>query len=237
MYTIKQAAARTGVPVPLLRAWEARYGIVEPSRTAAGYRLYDDEAIERLRSMRALVDAGWSPSAAASAILAGRPRLPPPRRTNGPRRRSPRAASTERPTRIDAFVAAAIALDSVRLERVLDEMFARGSFEQIAMDEVLPALTAVGDAWADGRLGVGGEHAASHAVLRRLAGAFQAAGRPSASTAPSSSACRRAAATSSGRWPLPSRHDEPACPCSTSVPTCRRPTGSRPPRIPGPAPP
>ena len=71
MYTIKQAAARTGVPVSLLRAWQSRYGVVEPSRTAAGYRLYDDEAIERLRSMRALVDAGWSPSAAARAILAG----------------------------------------------------------------------------------------------------------------------------------------------------------------------
>lgn len=181
MYTIKQAAARTGVPVPLLRAWQSRYGIVEPRRTAAGYRLYDDAAIERLRSMRALVDAGWSPSAAASAILAGEAPAAAPAPIGaiapalGPR------ATDGLSGRIDAFVAAAIALNSIRLERVLDDMFARGSFEQIAMDEVLPALTAVGDAWADGRLGVGAEHAASHAVLRRLAGAFQAAGRPSAS--------------------------------------------------------
>jgi DNA-binding transcriptional MerR regulator/methylmalonyl-CoA mutase cobalamin-binding subunit len=184
MYTIKQAAARTGVPVSLLRAWQSRYGVVEPSRTAAGYRLYDDEAIERLRSMRALVDAGWSPSAAASAILAGSA----PTATTAPDERTSSAVTPGgvdgAANRIDAFVAAAIALDSVRLERVLDEMFARGSFEQVAMDEVLPALTAVGDAWADGRLGVGGEHAASHAVLRRLAGAFQAAGRPTSSSGP-----------------------------------------------------
>src|SRR3712207_450395 len=55
MYTIRQAAARTGVPVSLLRAWERRYAIGRPTRTPAGYRLYDDEAIERLRTMRRLV--------------------------------------------------------------------------------------------------------------------------------------------------------------------------------------
>jgi DNA-binding transcriptional MerR regulator len=71
MYTIKQAAARSGVSVPLLRAWERRYGIVEPARTAAGYRLYDDDALGRIRTMRRLVDAGWTPSTAAGAILSG----------------------------------------------------------------------------------------------------------------------------------------------------------------------
>ena len=71
MYNIKQAAARAGVTVPVLRAWERRYGIVRPPRTASGYRQFDDVAIDRIRTMRALVDDGWSPSAAAAAILAG----------------------------------------------------------------------------------------------------------------------------------------------------------------------
>ena len=62
MYTIKEAALRTGISVPALRAWERRYGVVAPTRTAAGYRLYDDRALERLRTMRALVDAGWTPA-------------------------------------------------------------------------------------------------------------------------------------------------------------------------------
>ena len=35
MYTIKQAAARTGLTIPTIRAWERRYGVVSPSRTAA----------------------------------------------------------------------------------------------------------------------------------------------------------------------------------------------------------
>src|SRR3954447_6868966 len=69
VYTIKQDAQRSGVSVPLLRAWERRYGIVEPARTASGYRLYDDSAIARLRAMRALVDDGWAPSTASVRVL------------------------------------------------------------------------------------------------------------------------------------------------------------------------
>ena len=68
MYTIKQAAARTGLTIPTIRAWERRYGVVSPARTTAGYRLYDEAAIERLAAMRALVEMdGWRPSQASSA--------------------------------------------------------------------------------------------------------------------------------------------------------------------------
>ncbi|HSW42013.1 MAG TPA: MerR family DNA-binding transcriptional regulator, partial [Patescibacteria group bacterium] len=48
MYTIKQAAALSDLTVPTVRAWERRYGVVHPARTASGYRLYDNEAISRL---------------------------------------------------------------------------------------------------------------------------------------------------------------------------------------------
>ncbi len=179
MYTIKEAAARTGIPIALLRAWEGRYGVVTPKRTAAGYRLYDDAALDRLRSMRALVDTGWSPSAAAAAILAGE--IPVPvSPTVGPPATVGASPGDHAVDRIEAFVDAAIDLDSARLEGVLDEMLAQGSFEQVASSELLPALTAIGDGWAEGRVGIAGEHAASHAVLRRLSAAFQAAGRPGA---------------------------------------------------------
>ncbi|HUQ77294.1 MAG TPA: MerR family transcriptional regulator [Patescibacteria group bacterium] len=178
MYTIKEAAARSGVSVPVLRAWERRYRIVEPARTAAGYRLYDDEALERIRTMRRLVGGGWTPSTAASAILSDDPLAlaagrPP---TNAQRGVDP-APPDVGGDLIEAFVAAAVALDVDAIEVVLDRMLGEGSFERVADTVLLPALTAVGDAWADGRLGVAGEHAASHAALRRLAAAYQAAGR------------------------------------------------------------
>ncbi len=180
MYTIKQAAARSGVSVPLLRAWERRYGIVAPSRTAAGYRLYDDTALERIRTMRRLVDSGWTPSTAAGAILSGEtidlPELAADEGLPGERRPADERDTSDADL-IAAFVDAAIAFDTDALEHLLDRMFAAGTFELVADALLLPALVAIGDAWAAGRLGVAGEHAASHAALRRLAAAFQAASR------------------------------------------------------------
>ena len=170
MYTIKQAAARSGVTVPLLRAWERRYQIVEPARTASGYRLYDEAALARLRAMRRLVDAGWSPSNAAAAVLEDR--VPP---AQAPLHAD--AAEALPPAdHIERFVAAAGHLDAAAIEHVLDAMLAEGTFETIADRLLMPALVALGEAWANGRIDVGAEHAASHAVHRRLSAAFQAAG-------------------------------------------------------------
>lgn len=182
MYTIKEAALRAGVSIPLLRAWERRYGIVEPARTAAGYRLYDEPSIERLRAMRHLVDAGWSPSQAArhleSAGVAPASVAPSSTTERPAAVETPGASETRDESDLaDAFVDAAAALDEARIERLLDDAFASGSFERVVDDRLMPALRALGDAWAAGAVSVAGEHAASHAALRRLAASFDAAGR------------------------------------------------------------
>jgi DNA-binding transcriptional MerR regulator/methylmalonyl-CoA mutase cobalamin-binding subunit len=196
MYTIKQAAARTGLNVPVIRAWERRYGVVKPSRTPAGYRLYDDESIARLVAMRYLVaDEGWRPSQAAKRVLepgvdlqalsralAGRDpdrsALRQPRSaalgsalaTNANRGSGDRERSL-----VDAFLSAAQLLDSPAMERILDESFASQRFELTIEGVVSPALRAIGSAWANEEIDVGAEHAASETVRRRLARFFDAA--------------------------------------------------------------
>jgi MerR family transcriptional regulator, light-induced transcriptional regulator len=171
MYTIKQAAIRAGVSVEVLRAWERRYGIVRPERTPSGYRLYDDPTIDRLRAMRQLIDSGWSASQAAHEIEAnGVPTSPTP----SVRRQTGDDGTTDL---AGAFVEAAAALDDARVEAVLDDLFAAGSFERVIDERVMPALRALGEAWAAGTVSVAAEHAASHATLRRLSAAFEAAGR------------------------------------------------------------
>lgn len=191
MYKIKQAAMRAGVSVPVLRAWERRYGIVAPLRTAAGYRLYDDAAVSRVRTMRRMVVEGWSPSTAAEAILSG-DAAGEPVPGGGGGEAFPEVVAGERPLddmpaarrdrdhAIEAFVTAAATFDQAGVEATLDDMFARGSFEQAAGAYVLPAMVALGRAWAAGDVDVAAEHGASHAVLRRLAGAYQAASRSAA---------------------------------------------------------
>ena len=180
MYTIKEAAARTGVGAPLIRAWERRYGVVEPTRTASGYRLYDVGTLRILVVMRSLVETGWTASEAARAIKAGEVAIedvPVERTTGGP----VQAESTHRARLIDRFAAAAAAASAAETEAALDEMLVSGSFEAIADDLLLPAAAALGDAWAAGRISVAAEHAASAAVARRLSAVFQAAGVPTSS--------------------------------------------------------
>lgn len=171
MYTISEAARRAGVSVQVLRAWERRYGVVAPGRTDAGYRIYDDEAIARLRAVRRLVEDGWTPSRAAARIRDEG--VAPAAAQNEPER--PAETVPTQPL-VDGFVDAAAGLDQAALGRVLDEMFASGSFERVTNDLLLPALRSLGRAWASGHLPVAAEHAASHAVLRRLSAAFEAAG-------------------------------------------------------------
>ena len=153
-----------------------------PTRNASRYRLYDDDAIARLRAMRLLIDDGWAPSTAAThirelddAAIEGIVGAAPV--TAGAPPRTARAAATAEAL-ADAFVSSAAALDEPGVEQVLDEMFARGSFEQVTSELVMPALVALGDSWAKGKVDVAAEHAAAGAVQRRLGMAFMAAGVP-----------------------------------------------------------
>lgn len=184
MYTIKEAASRTGLSVPTIRVWERRYRVVSPSRTPAGYRLYDDESIERLQVMRQLIEhEGWRPSQAAERVLAAGSDLSrlasrPTGRQQQPADVAPSVTATlVAAEAIAGLVQACRALDIASIERLLDETFAAQRFEA-AMDQVVfPALHAIGDEWANGNLDAAREHAASETIRRRLARYFDAATR------------------------------------------------------------
>lgn len=188
MYTIKQASVRTGLTIPTIRVWERRYGVVQPKRTPAGYRLYDDVAIDRLLAMRHLVEGeGWRPSQAADRVHAAAddelaellqaggvaggqagvdPADPPPHARDD---LSPVAAAED-------YLAAARGLDVPAMERALDDAFASRRFER-AMDEIVfPALREIGQAWADDALDVAQEHVASETIRRRLARFYDVTG-------------------------------------------------------------
>ncbi len=193
MYTIAQTSMRTGLSIATIRAWERRYGVVQPARTPAGYRLYDDAAIDRLIAMRGLIDGqGWRPRQAADRIMTEgwvpamthqeltQPKLTQPEETS-PLRTTIDLSGSETvivpsPEGIGALLDATHRLDIPALERALDEQFAAERFE-LAMERVVfPALRAIGEAWAAGTIDVAKEHAASETIRRRLARFFDAAG-------------------------------------------------------------
>ncbi|HYP99419.1 MAG TPA: MerR family transcriptional regulator [Polyangiaceae bacterium] len=58
LFRIGHVARCVGVSTHALRAWERRYGTVEPVRTPGGSRLYDATQIERLKTLKQLTDFG-----------------------------------------------------------------------------------------------------------------------------------------------------------------------------------
>lgn len=170
MYTVKHAAALTGIPSATLRMWERRYAVVTPTRTDSGYRVYDDRALQRLSTMAALVASGWSARQAAEHVKSGRS-----------------AASTGAPTTdaapgtessfgdTAALSRMAADFDAFGLDLLLDDAFARGTFEEVVEGWLFPSLNHLGRAWHDGSISVAGEHFVSATVHRRIASVFETA--------------------------------------------------------------
>jgi methanogenic corrinoid protein MtbC1 len=182
VYTIKQAAKLSGVPEASLRAWERRYAVVTPRRTDAGYRIYDDESVAAATAMRTLVEAGWAPVEAARAVREGLVGPTPPAafdRSAAATEEQKSAGWASAVACMQLFLNSAAAMDVAGIETSLDQGFALGSFEHVVDSWLFPTLEALGEGWVRGEIEVAGEHAASHAVHRRLSAAFEAAGRRS----------------------------------------------------------
>lgn len=58
LFPIREVSRLTGVNPVTLRAWERRYGLIQPKRTESGHRLYAMADIERVHSVLAWLDRG-----------------------------------------------------------------------------------------------------------------------------------------------------------------------------------
>ena len=67
---IGELGRRVGLKPEVLRAWERRYGVLRPSRTEGGLRLYSPADERRARLMLARMSDGLSPAEAARLVLA-----------------------------------------------------------------------------------------------------------------------------------------------------------------------
>jgi DNA-binding transcriptional MerR regulator len=151
-------ARRVGVSPELLRAWERRYGLLEPVRTESGYRLYSEEDERRVREMVRLVESGVSPQQAATTVRSGAA-----------------AASADVPGRsLDAELEelrdALARFDEAAANTALDRVFAAYSLEAVLGRVILPMLDDLGERWATGRATVAEEHFASNLIRGRLLG-------------------------------------------------------------------
>jgi DNA-binding transcriptional MerR regulator len=150
---IGEFARRVGVSAELLRAWERRYGLLQPVRSSGGFRLYTDEDAERVAHMRRALHDGLSAAEAAQAALGA---------DAGPFAASSFDESMAR------MMSAIRDFDEPALHAILDENLAAFALEAVVRDLLLPTLTEVGSEWERGNLLISQEHFASNVIRGRL---------------------------------------------------------------------
>lgn len=155
-FRIGELARRTGVSPALLRAWEARYGLLVPSRSSGGFRLYSEEDEARVRRMRAHQREGLSASEAAR--LATEPAAPPAE--EAPAAGLDEAAGELR-LALERF-------DEVGAQGLLDRALASLTLDSILVGVILPCLHEIGSRWERGELSVAQEHFAANLLRGRL---------------------------------------------------------------------
>ena len=111
LYPIRDVARLTGINPVTLRAWERRYGLIEPKRTESGHRLYSMSDIETIRQVLGWLERGVSVSKVAQLLA-----------SNPPADASPPAASeySDWQARIGRALAA---FDEPELERLYGQIF------------------------------------------------------------------------------------------------------------------
>ena len=157
---IGELARRTGTSPELLRAWEQRYGLLRPSRSDGGFRLYSDQDEARVSRTKTLIAQGLSTSEAARrALVPGGD----PREMEADVAAATVGLADELREALDRF-------DDESADRVLDRMLAALSVETAMQEVLLPYLHLLGDRWATGEVSVAQEHFASSLIRGRLLG-------------------------------------------------------------------
>jgi MerR family transcriptional regulator, light-induced transcriptional regulator len=177
---IGEVSRRTGIAVPTLRAWERRYGLLEPDRTEGGHRLYSEADVDRVRSMSRLVEDGWSAAAAAREVLREPADVIPLRTVpSAPGHNLDDSAAGELIGRLEAAIDM---FDAPAADVVIDDVLARLDVPRALDAVVLPVLRRVGEGWQDDPRIIAREHFATNTLRPRLQRLLRSAVRSSSRT-------------------------------------------------------
>ncbi len=173
-YTIKAVCARTGMLPVTLRAWERRYKLLTPQRTAGNYRLYSERDIAVLRWVRWRMEAGLAISRVAEEFHAlrragqwptGGAGLP------GEPAAAPAAPAAEYAQRLFTALAA---MNEPGAGAIVREALGQFDLQTFGLDIVQPCLYEIGEAWYRGAIRIATEHFASQFLRGHLLTLFQA---------------------------------------------------------------
>ncbi len=144
-FPIRTVSTLTGVNPITLRAWERRHGLIRPTRTATGHRVYTRGDIDTVHRILALVDTGVAIGHVREAMVARAQSVP---------------ATDDGPwVRARARMVTAIAqFDEAQLEALYNDLLAVHSIERVTADLLLPLLVELGERWGNHPGGIAEEH-------------------------------------------------------------------------------
>lgn len=150
---IGELSRRVGVSPELLRAWERRYGLLCPTRSQGGFRLYSTTDEQRVRRMLALQQQGLSPAVAAQTVAD-----------------EADTADVAADALRQALAEALDRFDEAAANRAFDRALGTLSLDTLLREIVLDYLTDLGERWSAGQATVAQEHFATNVLRGRLLG-------------------------------------------------------------------
>ena len=153
---INAVAELSGLGVHTIRAWERRYGVPKPPRSAGRQRLYSREDVRALKRMAELSRNGVALGVAARMVqreMEDAGQEP---------ERLPMALS------LDAFITALLAFDEQRASELWTSYLAASDVGTMLTQVLIPTLQRIGDGWHEGSVSVAQEHFASGFIRGRL---------------------------------------------------------------------
>lgn len=164
-YPMRVVTRRTGLSPDVLRVWERRYGVVNPTRSEGGQRLYSAQDVERLTRLSRLVRAGHRIATLAHL---------PDQELSRLEAEAPAGAPIDHRARqvvVDA-VDAVSRFDDERLEHLLRSSALTWTPRDWIEQVVRPFLEEVGERWHAGAITPAHEHLASATARDVLAWAL-----------------------------------------------------------------
>jgi len=156
------------LPTVTIRAWESRYGVIEPLRDENGHRIYSDEDVEDLRWLiEQTKEHGLTIKHAAKRLEDMRKQKVRNSKHVSQALSSPFEAAQDVQLR-DKLYYALIDIKAIEANALIDAGFSMFEFNYMLHEIIVPVLIRIGDEWEAGKLSVAQEHFSTELIKQRL---------------------------------------------------------------------
>src|SRR5215213_171735 len=181
-FNLKVVLKETGIAADTLRAWERRYGLPMPQRSAGGHRLYSQRDIEIIKWLMKRQEEGLSISRAVDLwneqIASSTDPLASLIQTAATMPVQYQSPDTKLDSLRADWIEACLNFSESSAEQVLNQAFSLFPVESVCLDLLQKGLSEIGDRWYENRASVQQEHFASALAIRKLDALLSASPAP-----------------------------------------------------------